>query len=937
MRPALLLALLALLGLIPGSSQAVGPWVGGDDVLVTRAKILPEWTDLHMRADGSLYMVLDRDIWPTQSPLEVHRSLDGGWTWQLWATITEPAGQHFSLQESILAEGTTPRLHLIYNVFGAGVTDDVLRVSTTVVGGSSATWTTSTPFAQAGVRFVRGDLATDADQFSSYFLYAVAQGEDASGKGDIWFSRSNNSGASWSTPYKVCDVNGTGGWYKDPVIAVGQGGFVHLGFSFGDGIGVSSVEDGLRYVRAANWAGSAADWGSPLNLIPVNGDADWSVADLAASPAGPDVQLLTHRHPSVASSEDYLWNSRDAGISFPQGIRNIYNDSRYLSSVRWNQTGTRLWVAGRLEGASICDGSPMVMKGVGSPPALGPVQCHGPAVEDFTLTAASIAPDPIQEDRYGFLWGGAAPICDASQLPALQFDATWFTDPGVPNLEPGFPLALNAAPASPPALVQLDGDPDLEIVFQDVDGNVQVRDPDGSSRPGWPVDAGDFVLDSAVAIGDLNGDGKHQVVVGNTIGHVVSYAPDGSMSPGFPVELGTATAVRVCIAPVAPPYPKSIVATSGTQVFVVSWRGEILESWTTSNSIVHPAAVGVLTEEDVPLIVVVQNFRMLCFRPGQVAPEFDIDLNTATAFTVSTPPMLYDANLDSNREIAVGSIGGKVLLIDSQGNEVWRSVFGGSPIRGLAVAHNTVLDLPELYVTFANQVTSLRSDGSTKPGFPVTLGTGTLTAPALERIDPTGVAAVMPSSDLEAWAITKDGATITGWPKELDTTVSLSPAVGDLDGDGRSEIVVLTSTSLVVLDVNQTPEPNSMSHWRMWGKDPGRSFCQGSAFDPLATAVGPESTRFAFAPPQPNPARGSTHFHFRLETPGSVELSVYDLAGRRVRQLVRNSMSAGAHEVFFDGRDEHGQPVANGQYLARLQVRGGGSQWEQTRKVSLIR
>jgi alkaline phosphatase len=50
-----------------------------------------------------------------------------------------------------------------------------------------------------------------------------------------------------------------------------------------------------------------------------------------------------------------------------------------------------------------------------------------------------------------------------------------------------------------------------------------------------------------------------------------------------------------------------------------------------------------------------------------------------------------------------------------------------------------------------------------------------------------------------------------------------------------------------------------------------------------------------------------------------VTISVWDVAGRRVRSLAaRSPLAAGPHSLAWDGRDESGTPVAPGVYLARV-------------------
>ncbi len=68
----------------------------------------------------------------------------------------------------------------------------------------------------------------------------------------------------------------------------------------------------------------------------------------------------------------------------------------------------------------------------------------------------------------------------------------------------------------------------------------------------------------------------------------------------------------------------------------------------------------------------------------------------------------------------------------------------------------------------------------------------------------------------------------------------------------------------------------------------------------------------------PNPSREVINFVFSLPDDGRVELSVYDLSGRRVTSLVNSDMTAGRHEVSWSCAD-----VESGVYLYRLETEAG--------------
>ena len=73
----------------------------------------------------------------------------------------------------------------------------------------------------------------------------------------------------------------------------------------------------------------------------------------------------------------------------------------------------------------------------------------------------------------------------------------------------------------------------------------------------------------------------------------------------------------------------------------------------------------------------------------------------------------------------------------------------------------------------------------------------------------------------------------------------------------------------------------------------------------------------------PNPFNPMTRLRFALPNSGHVEVTVYDVKGRAVRNLVNRDYPQGRHEVVWDGRDDSGQVLSSGTYL--YQVKAGGS------------
>jgi hypothetical protein len=70
----------------------------------------------------------------------------------------------------------------------------------------------------------------------------------------------------------------------------------------------------------------------------------------------------------------------------------------------------------------------------------------------------------------------------------------------------------------------------------------------------------------------------------------------------------------------------------------------------------------------------------------------------------------------------------------------------------------------------------------------------------------------------------------------------------------------------------------------------------------------------------PNPASGESRVEFRLESPQTIHLDVYDVAGRRVRMLESGARPAGQYWSSWDGRMDDGRQAPSGVYFFRLRA-----------------
>ena len=125
---------------------------------------------------------------------------------------------------------------------------------------------------------------------------------------------------------------------------------------------------------------------------------------------------------------------------------------------------------------------------------------------------------------------------------------------------------------------------------------------------------------------------------------------------------------------------------------------------------------------------------------------------------------------------------------------------------------------------------------------------------------------------------------------------------GDMDSDGDLDLVVLDPIlgGVYVLKSSLSEQPTAVQ---------------------TPTMVRPAQYRLGDS--YPNPFNPQMVIPLDLATDQQqVSLILYDVLGRRVRQLWQGSLGAGSHRFVWDGRDAAGKAVAAGVYLYRVEVDG---------------
>ncbi len=940
----LLTALLGVLALavVPAVTRAALDEIGGDDVQIVKLEVAQSHGPvMDIAENGDIYVAVCVDLTDRYS-IYFYRSQDGGDRWAYWGRLdsTDVDYTHPSLH---VAEGTQDRLYVAFTYQGPSEARGQIRVAYSPLSVASASWTVQTALATATDDFGRVCLDSDETNFDSYFLYLAAEAADGDGN-DIWFTRSTTYGATWESGYKIGSL-ATGGHYADPVIRYGRSGSVHCLWMT---VPTAETADwAIRYRHAANWADNGyADWDPILYLSSTSDGLDQHNPSLAAS-HGSDHVLAT-------------WMNLDGATAVGSGARSSSDAgatwSDPLETASLNVRGVLALPAGG--GFSICGNVGAFWDGFRSATDADPLAWsdHQTIVDREYVgiqTALGYARghdyDPTRGNRTAMVWN----VENYSGTDTLFFDAEWRRDPGYANLEAGFPMSLATGVVAPPAICELDGDPESEIVFGYADGRIVAVHHDGSAVPGWPVDIGTFQADATIAVGDITGDGWSDVVAGNDAGYVYAFDRAGNQLPGWPRNTGTGAPAYVAIGAITTE-DRQVAVCSGTKVGLYRGTGTPEPNFpvTVAGTISASPAIGDVDGDGDREIVILQQQYMDVFRgDGTVQAYRNL---VAAGQTFSNAPTLADLDLDGDLEIMAPTDQGRLYVMNPDGTDYpggWPYVDpAGQRLTSVAVAQIRSTIEPELIFGVEDAtspvVRAFYEDMSALGGYPQSVGSGWFlyAAPIVDVLDEGSPDVIVASRDMEAYAWTNYGIALPGWPEHLGARCNVSAASGDIDNDGRVEVVFTTFAPgmLFVYDlgaqVQRATDPYTR-WWPMYGYNAMRQGCLACDEDRVVDVpgTGPVARTLSFAAPAPTPTRGAVAVSFELPEAAAVRLDLFDAQGRRVARLLKEEMGAGSHRHAWDLRAQAGTELASGVYYLRLGVSGPSVSRELTRRVVLVR
>jgi len=117
-----------------------------------------------------------------------------------------------------------------------------------------------------------------------------------------------------------------------------------------------------------------------------------------------------------------------------------------------------------------------------------------------------------------------------------------------------------------------------------------------------------------------------------------------------------------------------------------------------------------------------------------------------------------------------------------------------------------------------------------------------------------------------------------------------------------------------------------------WPENAGDPIIRAIVSYGAATSVEEHSEAFKEIVLGPNPFNRETKIRFHISVPCRTSLGVYNATGRLVCSIIDKRLSAGTHEIDWDGRDDAGKKLPSGIYFYRL-ITG---EKEETGKLILV-
>ena len=472
-----------------------------------------------------------------------------------------------------------------------------------------------------------------------------------------------------------------------------------------------------------------------------------------------------------------------------------------------------------------------------------------------------------------------------------------------------------------PALGDIDGDGQMEVVHADENGQIYAHNFDGSMVTGFPISTGGTNEHTVPALVDVNGDNKLEIIITsrnrdndfNSRLHLFTWnAGSVTEMPGFPVSYTKGSSS----APVA-----ADVDNDGlTEIFV----GTGYDNGTNYEG------------------------RILCYtHDGNVKTGWP---KITGPYSVGGTPALYDLNNDNKLDLVIrlkdfytSDING-IYAYNPDGTLLPNFPFpvpSGHPYAGVSIGdidgdNQVEIAFGTVEAVSLGKICAWNLDGTVLPGFPRGVwATWVDGNTAIADVTGDGVPEVIGGTNNgKMYAITATGDSAAGFPVSSEATslnaFNTNPTMIDVDGDGDVELFAPCNDRKIY--AWDTPGLWNPSPKKTWSTYKGNSRRDGVQELDIPVSISNTGSgipyRFSLSQNYPNPFNPSTNIKFALAGNTFVRLSVYNLLGEKVADLVNTSLPAGEYNFSWNA-----SALPSGLYFYTLETNA----FTDTKKMLLVK
>ena len=228
-----------------------------------------------------------------------------------------------------------------------------------------------------------------------------------------------------------------------------------------------------------------------------------------------------------------------------------------------------------------------------------------------------------------------------------------------------FKDALSESVYGDVALVNMDEDPQLEIIFGTMRKNLHVLKIDSTEIAGFPK-VMPYLINVGTALADFDGDQLPDMVVGTFDGSLHVITNHGDSLSGFPVKLSA----RLSATPVVVKQDGHlfiIAATNDHKLVKINAQGQIEFEKTFNDNLIGSPAITDFDGDGAPEIAVAgrDGFLYVYHLSGDLLNNFPVDLGS----TPQTGLLAQDVDNDGVPEILVNTGNGNLHLFRADGSE----------------------------------------------------------------------------------------------------------------------------------------------------------------------------------------------------------------------------------------------------------------------------